>query len=425
VFLISYLVLCLRLAECGTLRAGGAGMHGANTLQRCICQRHRAAAVAALGAVSVLLTGCEEFLVEIKWTCTKLSTENLCLEWMQEGGVSPPSCFPGDATVITRTGLRRMDVLRLGEEVLGFNHRTGRREFSAVRAWLHRDTGAEVMMREVQTAAGSFAASSKHLLATSSAAGEISYEFADRLHAGHSLWAANGSIIDVQSVERTVSRGLYAPLTWSSNYFVGGPALNTSILAHSFAQVRDPRRYEGLWHLLLSAAELFVPALHTVSSEAYIHPIARISMRFSGAPVQGVYLNQRISNRGDEGLIYEDGPAAAERRLFQPGNTGQYGPGGGGSENNDEQSLLVLMSVLKTLPPFLSQGPYNSSAEKIPDYNLGEAEKVQEWLENGRKNQKVSLIVTTVLCTLLFCIVCIVSCCQIKQAAQGDTLFQE
>lgn len=242
-------------------------------------------AVAALTAIATVLSGCYTYEVKMTYKCVSppTGTNSMCMEWEQAGGVkTPTTCFPGEATVITRTGTKPMADLKIGDEILGMEHSTGKQVFSPVRAWIHRNVNAETTMTSVKGDRGTLVASPRHSVATGiAAAGKFKYEFASELQEGSALLAQDGASMTVTGVSETKERGLYAPLTSTSNFFVGGPRLKTSVLAHNFAELRYPRLYDGIVQRLVSAAEVVVPSINDVTDKDgdYIHPVFVVLMK--------------------------------------------------------------------------------------------------------------------------------------------------
>jgi len=232
---------------------------------------------ALLSAIATVLTGCYTYEVKMSYKCTQppVAPNTQCMAWEQVGGVqTPTTCFPGSATVTTRNGPKAMSQLKIGEEILGFDHASGKAVFSEVRAWLHREVNIETEMSAVHTKDGVLIVSPRHNLAIN---GGSEYEFAGELQVGATLLSDDGKRVTVTSPGHGITgEGLYAPLTWSSNFFVSGPELKTSILAHSFAELRHPLWFDGVLHKFLSALELFTRDLNVLTDEdAYIHPVAR------------------------------------------------------------------------------------------------------------------------------------------------------
>lgn len=246
----------------------------------------KATLAATLAAIATVLSGCYTYEVKMNYKCVSAPTapNSMCMEWEQVGGVkTPTTCFPGEATVVTRSGAKSMKDLQIGDEILGLDA-AGQRTFTQVRAWLHRDVDAEVAMSAVNTLEGTLVASPRHNVATGNYLSgkffNLKYEFANELQQGSTVLRADGESIAVTGVSETTARGLYAPLTSTSNFFVGGPQLKTNVLAHSFAEVRHPQRYERIVQGLISIGEYFVPSINDVSKDhAYYHPVAKVLMK--------------------------------------------------------------------------------------------------------------------------------------------------
>jgi hypothetical protein len=240
---------------------------------------------AALMAIATVLSGCYTYEVKMTYKCVSppTGTNTMCMEWEQAGGVkTPTTCFPGDATVITRTGVRSMSDLKIGDEILGMAN-DGKQVFSPVRAWIHRNVHAETSMTSVESAKGTLIASPRHSIATGST-DQFKYEFASELQEGSLLLAQDGTAAGVTGVSETRARGLYAPLTSTSNFFVGGPQMKTAVLAHNFAELRYPRRFDGIIQRLISAAEFVKPTINEVTTKDgdYIHPVFATLMKLVG-----------------------------------------------------------------------------------------------------------------------------------------------
>lgn len=394
-------------------------------MARVLIQKLATAAVCAL--FGTLLSGCMTYDIAMTYTCVILmnTTAGLtCGEWMQQGGVKTPSCFPRDATVMTRSGPKAMADLNKGEEILGLDHATGQKVFTAVRAWLHRDPHPEVMMTAVESDAGSLVASNRHLLAVQ---GGEAYEFAGDLRAGKdALVAQDGSSATVRKVSDVRARGLYAPLTRTSNFFVGGKGETPGVLAHSFAQVQRPRRYEAIFHRFLDVVELFWHSVNDVDASndaAYVHPVARAWMWIAGVPTTDAMTIRRTiqTPNGEAGFAMIDKPEDASekkpdcekdaevRRLAEGRRLyGNGGNGGGGGEGNN-QLMVILFGVVQQMPPFLRHGiiPAGTPGFSPGWQGTGDAEQgVKDWLAGAMKTNTYMLIASTALFCCGFCCFC-------------------
>jgi hypothetical protein len=56
-----------------------------------------------------------------------------------------------------------------------------------------------------------------------------------------------------------MEKGVYAPMTYNSNYFVFTSKAedNVKILAHDYANIKYPESYEPICNIILSAFEYF------------------------------------------------------------------------------------------------------------------------------------------------------------------------
>lgn len=179
--------------------------------------------------------------------------------------------------MISRSGLKRIDEVRLGDEILGFNYATDKVEFTRVRAWLHRTTESLETMTRLDTDVGHIVASARHSLASGN-----KMFFTDKFRAGDALVTPNGSIL-VRKISQENGHGNYAPLTWTSNFFVAAEGSKSSFLADCFAHVPSPERFHHVFHLLLSAVEFVWPAVHSIDDSGktdYLHPVCQRLMPF-------------------------------------------------------------------------------------------------------------------------------------------------
>ena len=77
--------------------------------------------VLSLFLISIVLG--QSFTMNSTSNCLKVSTSGFCLQWSQSGTVNQiNTCFPGNAKVMTEKGLARMDSLKRGDKILGFEN---------------------------------------------------------------------------------------------------------------------------------------------------------------------------------------------------------------------------------------------------------------------------------------------------------------
>jgi len=256
--------------------------------------------MAAIAIIATVLSGCQTYQVKMSYQCITppVAPNTMCMQWEQIGGVETPStCFPGRATVTTRNGPKSMAELKIGDEILGLDESTLKEEFTRVRAWLHRDVEASSEMVAMTGFEGTLTASPHHLMGSAAfpvhlmgiswapSVITVNYNFVSELPGlfvselpGSKLLTHDHQGMQVISLSPTVGHGLYAPLTATSNFFVGSPELNTSVLASSFAEVRHPERYAYALQRIMDVAEYFDPSIHEVHSSSYLHPVARVLM---------------------------------------------------------------------------------------------------------------------------------------------------
>lgn len=228
----------------------------------------------------------DSFKVKVDYKCQEFSSQGYCKTWSQKGSAIKETvssgCFPGNAVVRTPTGPKPMSTVSIGDELLGMDYATGKPMFSKVKAWIHRDVDADAEMTVLTTEQGRVVATAKHNIATE----QGRYVFADSFKVGDVLVSPDGVGVIVSTATTEGARGLYSPLTESSNFFAG-ESEHSLVLAHSFAHIWWPRMFEGIFNRILDIAESFWPEVHNVKEgdRHYVHPIAR---RF--APLVGVYV---------------------------------------------------------------------------------------------------------------------------------------
>lgn len=375
----------------------------------------KAVAAAAFMFMGLVLNGCMTHDIKMTYKCTTLINTHqglTCGEWLQSGGVQTPSCFPAQATVLTKSGTKAMADLTKGEEILGFDHASGRPVFTAVRAWLHRVPSAQVNMASVVSDAGTLVVSTRHSLAVQ---GGEAYKFAGDLKPGQdTLVTQDGASISIQKVSDTLADGLYAPLTGTSNFFVGGPGERPAVLAHSFAQLQQPRRYEAAFHHFLSIAEFFRPSISDIDdtfNEPYVHPVARMWMRIAGVstyqeidelPTRRTIRPNSEGGFNDIETTRDDGLTqrrlAAERRLAG---------GGGNGNNNNNQMMVIFYAVVSNFPPFLRHGVVPAASDLKaglqPPLVTDATTDVNTWLEDNKKKGLYYSIAMGILVPCLWC----------------------
>eukprot|EP00747_Dinoflagellata_sp_TGD_P023940 gnl/TRDRNA2_/TRDRNA2_130191_c0_seq4.p1 gnl/TRDRNA2_/TRDRNA2_130191_c0~~gnl/TRDRNA2_/TRDRNA2_130191_c0_seq4.p1 ORF type:complete len:672 (-),score=59.79 gnl/TRDRNA2_/TRDRNA2_130191_c0_seq4:137-2152(-) len=193
-------------------------------------------------------------------------------------------CFPGHAQVITQFGVKNLSQIRIGDSLLGFNSATRKNEFTQVRAWLHRVSAAEARYVIIDTALGAVALSPEHLIAVDA---PDHYVFAKDVQVGRTLVATNSTAAVTRSSVHA-AKGVYAPLTWTSNFYVGlaepwGRG-DTFFLAHNLAMTST--HLAGPLHIFLSIIAFFCPRdtqeFDDGATADFHHPVARFFWSIAG-----------------------------------------------------------------------------------------------------------------------------------------------
>eukprot|EP00747_Dinoflagellata_sp_TGD_P096742 gnl/TRDRNA2_/TRDRNA2_166931_c1_seq1.p1 gnl/TRDRNA2_/TRDRNA2_166931_c1~~gnl/TRDRNA2_/TRDRNA2_166931_c1_seq1.p1 ORF type:complete len:701 (+),score=68.77 gnl/TRDRNA2_/TRDRNA2_166931_c1_seq1:112-2214(+) len=192
----------------------------------------------------------------------------------QAGPESPGDvCFPGNAKVISRAGIKEMSQVNIGDELLGFNQGTGKDEFTKVRAWLHRSAHKEATFTKLHTREGAVIVSPGHNMAVGR---HDTFAFAQDISSGSALVTSNGTVpVTRSSSENGI--GFYAPWTTTANFYVGSGEGQGFFLAHSLANV--PSRLGKVATALFDVLEIVWPSIHDLhegEDTDYLHPVARI-----------------------------------------------------------------------------------------------------------------------------------------------------
>jgi len=182
--------------------------------------------------------------------------------------VQKAGCFPASSQVMTPEGLKRMDALTEGDQVLGM--RNGKEVFGKVKSWFHHETESYGEYLTVSIRGKSFQVSPKHNMAVEKKTAElgengIEYAFAEEVE-GQSLFPAG----KVDKVQKVRSLGVYAPRTETMNYFIylEGGQESVKVLAHAFAHIRNPQSFEFVVDSIEKAWNMFSPE----ASKEMIHP---------------------------------------------------------------------------------------------------------------------------------------------------------
>lgn len=169
-------------------------------------------------------------------SCLSYSDKGYCSKWSISGRIEQDTaaCFPETAKVMTPQGLKRMDELKKGDQVLA--SRQGKEVFTRLTSWFHHEKKGTANYLRVKVADSFFLVSHTHNILTE----QLVYAFPEDLE-GQSLF----SLGKVESIEVTQAAGKFAPKTETNNFFVYlENSSEKKVLAHCFAEVRDPQRFE-------------------------------------------------------------------------------------------------------------------------------------------------------------------------------------
>lgn len=92
------------------------------------------------------------------------------------------------------------------------------------------------------------------------------------------MYSYGGIPQTVTDISKTTKKGLYAPLTESNNYYIfqvnptGKVIINEKVLAHCYAQIRNPTLYEPIIDVAIAFYET---SYGKPSEELIIHPVAK------------------------------------------------------------------------------------------------------------------------------------------------------
>ena len=120
--------------------------------------------------------------------------------------------------------------------------------FAELTSWFHREKEEVTDYLRINVGKSYFLVSHTHNVATE----DLSYAFPEDLE-GQSLFGLG----KVRSVEGTQSTGMFAPKTKTNNYFVYLNDSSEKVLAHCFAEVRNPERFELPVALIESVWDFF------------------------------------------------------------------------------------------------------------------------------------------------------------------------
>jgi hypothetical protein len=220
----------------------------------------------------------------MKSTCTTQDS-GMCTEWSHSGTIkqNTGSCFPENTYVITSEGITQMKDLYVGSDLLGYNTYTELTEFSEMPTWFHYDRNVQIPYINVLTKDGSITSSSMHNIAfTNDGDSNDFYKYTSELSENDNLIGftfdqnnledQNVRECDIIKTETVNQVGMYAPYTKLHNYFVSDDRKNF-YLAHSFAHVKNPAKYEYAVSTVFNTLLRFYNVDET--QDVYLNPIAK------------------------------------------------------------------------------------------------------------------------------------------------------
>lgn len=232
-----------------------------------------------------------------------------CTKHRQSGSLERDTeCFPGDIMVATPRGYVRMDTMKIGDKVFGWDN--GPVETEIV-FWFHRITNQEFDFNLISTNNGSMAVSGLHNVAyrQESFFGDVWYKYSDHFNTSDLLigTSSDDAVIGIKNIKRT---GLYAPHTTTGNLFIG---YNTTYLAHTFANVKMPTIYKAALDKLVNIVSYWNPDVNKLTNETnYIHPIANYLL---GSKPAKIVIDEYRERRSSSDSSSSDDSGEEEQEL--------------------------------------------------------------------------------------------------------------
>ena len=243
----------------------------------------------------------EKYTYSVTSTCDTV-TDGICTKWTYSGSIKEDTqCFPEDSYIMTENGdIIQMKDLRIGDKILGYDSTNDEPIYTEVRAWFHRDRNTEMVYKSIITKESSLTVSDQHNIAIGTSDNKeksitYSYELPENVKIDDDLVVFDNILkilqgSQIQDIYYKNARGLYAPFTVHSNYFVSDDAKHF-YLVHSFANLKNPQKYEGYVHSIFDFAEFVAPSINQMKDddETYLNPVADILAR--------IWLGKKINNK--------------------------------------------------------------------------------------------------------------------------------
>jgi len=136
-------------------------------------------------------------------------------------------CFPKDTTVVTKKGVKRLDEMQPGDEILTLSRKSGTPKWTPFYAWGHRDVNAVAEFVVLKLSGReTLKISSEHLLFVEGEKGTKVAMPAGQVVKGDKLFhlgqSGSAQLLIVDDITAEVSTGVYAPFTFSGSFLANG-----------------------------------------------------------------------------------------------------------------------------------------------------------------------------------------------------------
>jgi len=184
----------------------------------------------------------------LEWNTGGMKNATACKHWSCWGEETlKTQCFSAGSVVMRADGTSvSLENLRVGDSIITLDAQHNR-VVDTVFGFLHRDASAFGHFLHIKHSSGVLRVSGKHIVFAHG-----STVFAEELHVGDLLLTASG-FSEIESIERAVSKGVFAPITHSGTLLVDGALAScyAHCPSHSVAHaVMAPWRW---WSMLWSS----------------------------------------------------------------------------------------------------------------------------------------------------------------------------
>jgi hypothetical protein len=260
---------------------------------------------------------------------------------------------------MTTHGIKKMKYIKQGDDILGLTS-LNEPEFSKVKLWFHRDVTVTNTYKTVETKDGTITSSLTHNIAIFDELDVVTYKHINNINENDLLVGlGESSVFSSEVINEYYSQrqGMYAPLTELSNYFVSDDG-NTFYLAHSFAYIGNPLRYEKTIHKIFDAFEYVNPSVNDIDNDDnYVNPVAK-------------FLHSSVLN------VYE-APTIIRNKLYNLRRAATSGSSSrsSSSSNQDDDDIdfapiSVGINLIDFVMIFTNTHLFSSSEHEIIEYNM-------------------------------------------------------